>query len=119
MLNYSSPVRLRIDLATVLKALSHPKRLSILDMLMEGVHCNCEISERLQISLSLISHHMRILQDTGLVTGERDPDDARWIYYTVDRSALEAFRQAIEGFLDPARIQPRVPSCGPRGCDAC
>ncbi|MBC7236805.1 MAG: winged helix-turn-helix transcriptional regulator, partial [Chloroflexi bacterium] len=34
-------------LVTQLKALSDPRRLSIFDMLMEGVQCNCEIAERL------------------------------------------------------------------------
>ena len=42
-------------------------------MLMEGVQCNCEIAERLGISLSLVSHHLRILREAGLVRGQRDP----------------------------------------------
>jgi ArsR family transcriptional regulator len=97
-----------------LKALSNPKRLRIYDMLMEGVQCNCEIAERLDFSLSLISHHMHILEDAGLVKGERDADDGRWIYYSVDEEALSAFKGALDQFLDLERIKPRVPSCGPQ-----
>ena len=99
-----------------LKALSNPKRLRIYDMLMEGVQCNCEIAERLDLSLSLISHHMHILEETGLVKSERDADDARWIYYSVDEEALSKFKEALDQFLDPERIKPRAPSCGPQGC---
>ncbi len=105
--------RPRLALVRVFKALSDPRRLSILDMLMEGVHCNCEISERLGVSLSLISYHLRVLTEAGLVTSEPDANDARWVYYTVDRAALQDVRAAIGDLLDVARIQPRQPCCGP------
>ena len=106
-------------LAQALKALSDPTRLSVFDMLMEGVQCNCEIAERLGLSLSLISHHVRILREIGLVQSERDPDDARWVYYSIDREALAELNEAIGHLLDVNRIQPRVPSCGPRKCNRC
>ena len=107
------------SLAQSLKSLSDPTRLRVFDMLMEGVQCNCEIAERLDLSLSLISHHVRILREAGLVRGERDPDDARWIYYSVDQEALAELGDAIRHLLDVDRIQPRQPSCGPTRCVRC
>ena len=107
----------RDALAAVLKALGEPTRLRIFDLLMEGVQCNCEIAERLGLSLSLISHHVRILRQVGLVVAERDADDARWIYFSVDHEALSSLAQEMKRFLDVGRIQPRSPSCGPRVCD--
>ena len=101
-------------LVQCLRALSDPTRLSVFDMLMEGVQCNCEIADRLGLSLSLISHHTRVLREAGLVRSERDPDDARWIYYSVDREALAALKEAIGHLLDPDRIRPRQPVCRPR-----
>jgi len=98
----------------MLKVLSVPTRLSIFDMLMEGVQCNCEIAERLGLSLSLISHHLQILHQVGLVQRERDADDARWIYYSINREALVQLDEEMRHLLDVNRIQPRVPSCGPR-----
>jgi len=106
-------------LAQTLKALSHPTRLSVFNMLMEGVQCNCEIAERLGLSFSLISHHVRILREIGLVQSERDPDDARWVYHSIDREALAELNEAISHLLDVNRIQPRVPSCGPKKCNQC
>ena len=100
-------------LARFAKAMSHPKRLAILDMLMQGVQCNCEIAAQLGLADSLISHHMRILEEVGLVSKERDPDDARWIYYSVEPDVLAAYHAALGAFLDPARIEPRQPACGP------
>ena len=106
-------------LARALKALSDPTRLSVFDMLMEGVQCNCEIADRLGLSLSLISHHVRILREAGLVQSQRDPDDARWIYYAIDQQALGELNEAIRRLLDVDRIQPRQPSCGPKRCAGC
>ena len=100
-------------LAQSLKSLSDPTRLRVFDVLMEGVQCNCEIAERLGLSLSLISHHVRILREAGLVRSERDPDDARWTYYSVDQEALAQLSETIRHLLDVDRIQPRQPSCGP------
>lgn len=106
-------------LARALKALSDPTRLKVFDILMEGVQCNCEIAERLGLSFSLISHHMRILREVGLVQSERDPLDARWIYYSIDQDTLALLRERVSHLLDVNRIQPRRPSCGPQGCDGC
>ena len=113
MLNYRANTG---ELTRVFRALGHPKRLLIFDLLMQGVQCNCEIAERLGYSLSLISHHMRVLEETGLIAGERDAQDARWVYYSVDERALAGLREQLGLFLDPGRIQPRAPCCGPKGC---
>jgi len=126
MLNYSSHVEAsgldetrlaRKDLARILRVLSDPTRLSVFDMLMEGVQCNCELAERLDLSLSLISHHLSALRRVGLIEAEHDPDDARWIYYFVNRATLQRLERDMAQLLDPHRIQPRMPSCGPKRCD--
>ena len=98
-----------------LKALANPKRLQILHLLMEGIHCNCEIGEALDMPPNLISHHMSILRNMGLVDVERDAVDARWIYFSVNATALAELNQAFGAFFDADRIQPRRPSCGPQG----
>jgi len=106
-------------LITCFKALSDARRFSIFNMLMEGVQCNCEIAERLGVSLSLISYHLRILNEVGLVEAERDPHDARWIYYSINTEMLVDLREAISRLLHVGRIRPRQPSCGPKANDRC
>lgn len=105
-------------LARTLQVLSDPTRLAIFDLLMQGVQCNCEIGGNLKIPMNLISHHLKILRAARLVRAERDREDARWIYYSIDRETLEELRGELGAFLDPARIQPRVPACGPRAIAA-
>jgi len=107
------------ELARMLKALADPSRLSIFNMLMEGVQCNCEIAGRLGFSLSLISHHLRVLYEVGLVQSERDTRDARWIYHSIDREKLGQLGAAVRDLLDVNRIQPRLPSCGPGSSATC
>ena len=102
------------EVSAILRALSDPTRLAILDLLMQGVQCNCELGEQLHLPMNLISHHIRVLREAGLITSRRDPNDARWVYYSIDKGALGRVREQLAAFLDPQRIQPRLPTCGPR-----
>ncbi len=110
----NSPVDLQA-LATQLKVLAEPKRLLILHLLMEGVQCNCELGEALDMPPNLISHHLRALREAGLITAERDVLDARWIYYSINRPVLDNLNRVFGAFFDPDRIKPRRPVCGPQG----
>ena len=102
------------DLACWLKALSDPTRLAIFERLMQGVQCNCEIGESLGLPMNLISHHLRVLRQVGLVNSQRDPVDARWIYYSINLDALARLQRELCAFFDPKRVQARQPTCGPR-----
>lgn len=103
------------DLVEAFRLLADPTRLRIFECLMGGLQCNCNIKARLGLPMNLISHHLKVLKDAGLVRAERDPDDARWIYYEIDPRTLESLRTALWTALDPARLKPRGPSCGPPG----
>jgi ArsR family transcriptional regulator len=101
-------------LASQLKVLAEPKRLRILHMVMEGVQCNCELGDALDMAPNLISHHLRVLREAGLVDVERDPDDARWVYYSLNREAVEELNRRFGALFDPRRIKPRRQTCGPQ-----
>jgi ArsR family transcriptional regulator, arsenate/arsenite/antimonite-responsive transcriptional repressor len=102
------------EIATLLKALGEPNRLRIFAELMKGDTCNAELNEALGLAPNLLSHHLRVLSDAGLITSRRDRVDGRWIYYSVDRQAARRWQQWFAGFLDPARIRERA-VCGPEG----
>jgi len=102
-------------LADQLKVLAEPKRLLIFHLLMEGVQCNCELGDHLEMAPNLISHHLRVLREAGLVDVERDAIDSRWIYYSINLQALGELNRAFGLFFDPQRIQPRRLTCGPQG----
>ena len=54
------------------KALADPIRLEIIDFLANGEKCVCEIVEQLAIIQPLVSRHLRILRESGIVTDRRD-----------------------------------------------
>lgn len=118
MLNYfGEPTAHTTDLeqlARWLKVLAEPNRLRIFGLLMQGVHCNCELGDALEMAPNLISHHLGVLRRAGLVAVERDAQDARWVYYSIDRPALAALSAVVGFFFDPARVTERQPVCGPR-----
>jgi ArsR family transcriptional regulator len=109
----SAPTDLQ-DLAELLKVLAEPKRLLIINLLMEGVQCNCELGDALQMAPNLISHHLSVLRQAGWVDVERDTADARWIYYSVNREKVAELRELLMQFLDPDRMRSRRPDCGPQ-----
>lgn len=114
LLNETAAPGSRQQLVRMLKALAEPKRLAIVDLLMQGVQCNCELGNALCMPANLISHHLGVLRKAGLVVVERDAVDARWVYYSINRDALVTLNRQFGAFFDPVRIQDRLPSCGPQ-----
>lgn len=101
------------DFARWLKVICEPSRLLLLEKIIEGVQCNCELGEALQMAPNLISHHLGVLREAGLVDIERDSIDARWVYYSINLKAMDDLKRAFGNFFDPDRIQPRRLICGP------
>ena len=61
-----------ISCASLLKMLADETRLAVVRQLMEGPKHVGEINESLGLEQSLLSHHLKILREAGLVTSERD-----------------------------------------------
>ena len=68
-------------IAKVFKALDDEKRLQILDILRSGERCACVLLEDVHVSQSTLSHHMKILCESGLVLGRRE---GKWVHYSID-----------------------------------
>lgn len=104
----------KLDALTAwLKVVSEPTRLRILGLIIQGVQCNCELSEALGVGPTLISHHIKALTQAGLVDVERDTFDARWVYYSINLDALDELNRVFGDFFSPTRVQPRHLTCGP------
>ncbi len=58
--------------STVFHALSDPIRLEIIAYLRDGEKCVCEIVPHLNLIQPLVSHHLKILKDTGIVRCRKD-----------------------------------------------
>jgi len=58
--------------STVFHALSDPIRLEIISFLRDGEKCVCEIVPHLNLIQPLVSRHLKILKDTGIVRCRKD-----------------------------------------------
>ena len=74
-----------LQMTKLFKALGDDVRMQIFDMLRNGKLCACEILEKLAISQPTLSHHMKILCESGLVLSEKD---WKWTYYTLNCQLL-------------------------------
>lgn len=83
----------RIDVALICKALSDSNRLEIVQMLSEGEKCGCRLLERFEITQPTLSHHMKILVESGMVN---DRKDGKWHYYSLNAETLKMFKEFIE-----------------------
>ena len=59
------------EMVVICKALSDENRLRILQMLRSGEKCACKLLEELNISQPTLSHHMKILCDSGWLSDAR------------------------------------------------
>ena len=72
-LNYQNKAR-------VFKAFCDENRLMILEMLQSGEKCACKLLDELKISQSTLSHHMKILCESGIVSSRKD---GKWTHYSL------------------------------------
>ena len=99
------------DLARMFKALGDPARLRLLSLVAShagGEACVCDLSVSFDLSQPTISHHLKVLRETGLLQCERR---GTWVYYRVVPSAL-AQLSAVLGSTDvtTAALSVTVPA---------
>ena len=83
----------KIDVALICKALSDSNRLEIVQMLSEGEKCGCKLLERFEITQPTLSHHMKILVESGMVN---DRKEGKWHYYSLNATTFNDFKSFIE-----------------------
>ena len=101
--------------ALLLQGAAHPSRLAILRQLATADEiCACDLTACCDVAQPTVSHHLRVLRETGWVTGERR---GTWVWYRLDPEAVERFGR-IAGGLAPiaaARAGRVLPTVQPVG----
>jgi ArsR family transcriptional regulator len=86
------------QLAPRLKALAHPARLSIIEILAEHNECICgEIVDDLPLAQSTVSQHLKALKEVGLVQGTVDGPRT---CYCLDPDAIAGLEDDLGAFFD-------------------
>ena len=91
-----------VALATRLKALAHPVRLRMVDLIHQhgGEICVCEFEHHFDLKQPTISHHLKILREAGLI---RSRQEGSWVHHFVEPGAFSALGALMDGFA--ARAQ--------------
>lgn len=88
--------------AHIFHALSDETRLEIIEHLLDGERCVCDLMDALDAAQSRLSFHLRVLKDAGLVTDRRD---GRWSYYELNREVFDEAETLLKGLKPSARRQ--------------
>ena len=106
------PTAVEVERASaVFAALADPARLRILAVLADAGRCVCEIRSAVPIAANLLSYHLRVLREAGLIEGSRR---GRWIDYRLAADAAPV----VAGALGAAGFDAAVAQ--PAGCaDTC
>ena len=90
----------------VFKALSDKNRLAIVEMLLDGEICACKILEAFSITQPTLSHHMKILQQCGLVSARKV---GQWSYYSINPSKISEIIDDVQDIQEKISSKIIVP----------
>ncbi len=82
----------------IFKALGDSKRMRILDLLSCGERCACMLLEKIDTSQSTLSHHMKLLCESGLVTCR---NEGKWTYYAINQETMKEAVHFLEMLSAP------------------
>lgn len=78
--------------AIIFKAFCDENRIKILQLLQSGEKCACMLLEEMNITQPTLSHHMKILCDSGIVTGRKE---GKWMHYSISEAGIECAQEYL------------------------
>ncbi len=90
----AGPVVVDRQAVAVLAVIADPSRYALVQALTAGTTCVCALQTQVPIAANLLSYHLKVLREAGLITAARR---GRWIDYTLAPDALDRLRGALPG----------------------
>ena len=94
--------------AEIFRALGDENRLRILGMLRDGEKCACRLLEVLGIGQPTLSHHMKILCDSGIVVGRKE---GKWMHYRISPEGVQIAKDYLNGLTAADAARETKPCC--------
>ncbi len=94
--------------AAVFKAFCDENRVKILQILVSGEKCACMLLEDLDVTQPTLSHHMKILCDSGIVVGRKE---GKWMHYSISKKGVDYARQCFDVLTDVSDENASEPCC--------
>lgn len=85
------------NITVVFKAFCDENRIKILRLLANGEKCACKLLEEMNVTQPTLSHHMKILCDSGIVVGRKD---GKWMYYSISADGAEIAKKYIDELIN-------------------
>lgn len=82
--------------ADVFKALGHPTRLAIVDMLAKGERCVCDLNDQIDADLSTVSRHLAVLRNVGILSSEKRKNQ---VFYKLECPCITSFYGCVESVI--------------------
>jgi len=93
------------ETAKLLRILADENRLKIVACLAGGEKCVCQLTEFIDIPQNLMSHHLRVLREHGLVQDNRR---GQWVYYSLKSGKLSNLFSRARDICDCSQAQAPV-----------
>ena len=97
------------EVSKICRALGDENRLKIISLLVKGEKCACELLEKFRITQPTLSHHMKILADSGLVDYYKE---GKWMHYSISAKGVQEFREMIGSYARCDCETDESVSCG-------
>lgn len=82
-----------LETANLFKAISDENRIKILKIIGNGEKCACHILDELDITQPTLSHHLRILSSSGILTYRKEKNH---IYFKISTECIEKAKSFLE-----------------------
>lgn len=84
--------------AALFKALSHPVRLQMLDLISqgEGEVCVCDLERHFDLTQPTLSHHIKVLREAGLIQSEQN---RVWVFHRIDPDRVRQIQNVLSLFI--------------------
>ena len=82
-----------IESAKIFKAFCDETRLMVLELLQNGEKCACVLLEKVDVTQPTLSHHMKILTESGIVSARKE---GKWTYYSISPSGSETAKLYLQ-----------------------
>ena len=89
--------------AEMFKAFCDENRIRILKLLKSGEKCACRLNEEIDVSQPTMSHHMKILCDSGLVVGRKE---GKWTHYSISPEGAQTALRVLAELTNTKEIEP-------------
>ena len=95
-------------IAGVFKAFCDENRVRILKLLTTGEKCACKLLEEINITQPTMSHHMKILCDSGIVVRRKE---GKWMHYSISPEGSAAAMKYLKALTSISCLDTAQSCC--------